>query len=71
VRTLVDFDLRIARILAVAGEFEGARGQRFVLTNSLEQDCAEFFYDKSSLVPRFSRGRSMPFYLALDVCMET
>jgi len=39
----VDFDLRLARILAVAGEFEGARGQQFVPTYSLGQDRAEFF----------------------------
>jgi len=45
VQTLVDFDLRLARILAVAGEIEGARGQQFVLTNPLGQDRAEFFWD--------------------------
>jgi len=39
----VDFDLRFARILVVAGEIEGARGQRFALTNPLGQDRAEFF----------------------------
>src|SRR6266404_5184673 len=34
VRTLVGFDLRLARIFAVAGELEGARGLQFVLTYS-------------------------------------